>query len=81
MKIEEKYTKVGERGQIVIPKSIREKYGIKPKQMLRIVEMPGEIMIRKPVTEEPEKRFFELLTKTGLSSKYWKRIHKEREER
>ena len=33
MKIEEKYVKVGERGQIVIPKSMRVSEGIKPNQI------------------------------------------------
>ncbi len=41
---------VGERGQITIPKSIREKYGIKPKQPVIIEEKDGEIVIKPVIT-------------------------------
>lgn len=81
MKIEEKYTKVGERGQIVIPKSFREIEGIKPNQFVKILREPGQIVIRKvsPV-KEPEDVIFNILTKAKFSEKDWERIHKEREE-
>lgn len=81
MKFEEKYVKVGERGQIVIPKKIREREGIRPMHFVKVIDMPGQIVIKKVTSGEPEKRFFELLGKTGLSSKDWGRIHRLREER
>lgn len=39
---------IGERGQITIPKSIRESLGIRPGMKLEIVEENGTIMLRKP---------------------------------
>lgn len=45
---------VGERGQVTIPKSIRKKYNIKPKQPVIIEDRNGEIVI-KPVIVIPKK--------------------------
>ena len=83
MKIEEKYVKVGERGQIVIPKSMRVSANIKPKQILRIKNIPGAIVIEKPSTvKSPEEKILDILTKTKVkfTEKDWEQIHKEREE-
>ncbi len=46
---------VSERGQITIPKSIREKYGIKPKQSVIIEEKNGEIVIKPVITIPKDK--------------------------
>ncbi len=46
---------VSDRGQITIPKSIRDKYGIKPKQPVIIEEKNGEIVI-KPVVTIPKNK-------------------------
>ena len=40
-------TVIGERGQITIPKPIRESLGIRPGMKLEIVEEDGVIMLRK----------------------------------
>ena len=45
---------IGERGQITIPKEIREKYGIKKKQPLIIEDKDGKIVI-KPAVAVPIK--------------------------
>jgi len=37
---------VGERGQITIPRSLRRKYGIKPKQPVVVEDRDGEIVIK-----------------------------------
>jgi len=78
----EKYVKVGERGQIAIPKEIREREGIAPKQIVRIVNVGGEIII-KPQKRKiaPEDKILEILQKAKLGDKDWKEIRKEREER
>ncbi|MBI2543198.1 MAG: AbrB/MazE/SpoVT family DNA-binding domain-containing protein [Candidatus Aenigmarchaeota archaeon] len=84
MKIEEKYTKVGERGQIVIPKSMRDSEHIKPNQILRIKNIPGAIIIEKPsIVKSPEEKILETLTKIKVkfTEKDWEQVHKEREER
>ena len=41
-------TVIGERGQITIPKPIRESLGIRPGMKLEVVEENGTIMLRKP---------------------------------
>ncbi|ASJ10876.1 AbrB family transcriptional regulator [Thermococcus sp. P6] len=38
-------TKVSSKGQIVLPKSIREKFGISPGDEVEILEFGGEIVI------------------------------------
>ncbi len=80
MKIEEKYVRVGERGQVVIPKALREAEGIRPRQLVRIMGEPGQIVIRKTShVKEPEDVIFDILGKMKLTDKDWKRIHKQRE--
>jgi len=82
MKIEEKYVKVGERGQVVIPKSLRDAEGIKPHQFVKIISEPGQIVIRKvSPAKEPEDVIFNILKKAKFTNKDWEMIHKEREER
>lgn len=43
---------VSEKGQVLIPKAIREKYGVKPGGKVRLVEKPDGIVIR-PAPEDP----------------------------
>lgn len=84
MKIEHKYTKVGARGQIVIPKSIRDAEGIRPNQILRIKNIPGAIVIEKPAkVKSPEEAILDIVNKIKVkfTEKDWEEIHKEREER
>ncbi len=40
------------KGQILIPKRLREKYGVKPGSRVQILEEPGGILI-KPAPEDP----------------------------
>ncbi len=78
----QKYVKIGERGQIAIPKDIREKEGIAPKQIVRIVSINGEMTIKLLRREKiPENRILEILERTKLSDKDWREIKKDREER
>lgn len=78
----EKYVKVGERGQIAIPKEIRDREGIVPRQLVKIIDLGGEIIIRHHRREkEPEDRILEILQKAKLSSRDWEEIRTEREER
>lgn len=82
MKIEQKYVKVGERGQIVIPKSMREEEDMRPNQLVRIIKEPGQIVIRKATSSKsPEDSIFEILGKMKFTENDWKKIQKEREER
>lgn len=78
----EKYVKVGERGQIAIPKEMRRKEGIEPKQIVRIMNVGGEIIIKPQKRKQtPEDRILEILQKSKLGEKDWEEIKKERKER
>jgi len=39
--------KVGERGQITIPKDLRERFGIRPSSEVEVVEKEGRLVILK----------------------------------
>ena len=45
-------TQVSPKGQILIPKAIREKYGVKPGSKVQILEKSGDLVI-KPAPEDP----------------------------
>ena len=78
----EKYVKVGERGQIAIPKEIRDKEGIEPKNIVKVLDISGEIIIRTQKSKvSHEDRILEILQKSKLGDKDWEEIKKEREER
>lgn len=79
--IVEKYVKIGERGQIVIPKEIRDKENIQPEDRLKLINLDGEIIIK---VEKPERqaelRALELLKKAKLTEKDWQEIRRMRKE-
>ncbi len=43
---------VSQKGQVLIPKAIREKYGVKPGSNVHILEEPDSIVV-KPAPEDP----------------------------
>jgi len=45
-------TQVSPKGQILIPKAIREKYGVKPGSKVQILEKSDNLVI-KPAPEDP----------------------------
>ena len=53
-------TTVSERGQITIPKALRESLGIRPGQVLEMREEEGRIVATKVAAEDP------LATVTGI---------------
>ena len=46
-------TRVTERGQITIPKAVRERLGIRPGQELEVREQDGAIVAYKAATTDP----------------------------
>lgn len=78
----EKYAKVGERGQIAIPKEMREREGIEPRNLVKLLNIGGEIIIRTQKTEKShEDRILEILRKSRLGDRDWEEMKKERDER
>ena len=78
----EKIVRVGEKGQITIPKEAREKWLINAGDNARIVVMPsGVISVRILKKEQPEDRLVNFLNKMpGIDAeKAWKEVEKQRE--
>ena len=75
----QEYVKVGERGQITIPKAIREKELIRSNEILKIIDIPGAIIIEKISTKSPEDVILDVLREAKLTDEDWEEIHKERE--
>jgi len=69
-------TKVSSRGQVVIPKEIRERLGLKPGTILN-VSIEGKRIILEPALEPPE-IFVELGEKSG---EILRELRRESEER
>ncbi|ERH08251.1 MAG: looped-hinge helix DNA binding domain, AbrB family [Halonotius sp. J07HN4] len=44
--------KIGERGQITIPKELRERHGLKSGEEIAIIETDDEIVLKPPTDEE-----------------------------
>ena len=60
-------TKVGPKGQIVIPKPIREKLGVKPDDIV-LLDIERERLVVEKVIEDPLKAIFEFSQKFGRKS-------------
>jgi len=75
-----KIVKVGERGQIVIPKAMRKREGIKPKSIVKIINYgTGNIIISKIYeTKSPEEKFLEALQSLKIPKNAWQIIQGER---
>ncbi len=80
---------VGERGQITIPRRLREKYSIKPKQPVVIEDRDGEIVIKPAVVvpldrlkalvkEYDEEALQEILESNKVSPQEEERVFKKR---
>ena len=50
--------KVGPKGQVVLPKRIRDRLGIDPGQRVRVDEVDGEVRVRKLATVEELRGIF-----------------------
>ena len=70
-------SKVTTKGQIVIPKKIREKYGIYPSTSIRWIEKKDGILM-VPVTEDPIVAARGMLKGTGVLKAYLGEKNKER---
>ena len=63
--------KIGERGQVTIPKKIREKYGLTPNMEVSFVEEEQGVLIRKKGPEaSPVRQVFGILGKSGSTDNY-----------
>lgn len=56
---------MGPKGQVVLPKRIRDRLGIKPGQHVRVDEVDGEVRVRKLATVEELRGIFKDLPGRG----------------
>ena len=48
--------KLGERGQVTVPKALRDRFGLKGSTEVEFVEEGGELILRKKVSSQPRTR-------------------------
>lgn len=61
-----KRSRVSEKGQVTIPKGIRDRLGIGPGELLEFEEAPeGQIVARKVVTRDPVDEVYGVLALEG----------------
>ena len=53
---------VGERGQVTIPKTVRDRLGIRPGQQVDVTEEHGRVIMAKVVDDDPIRRVYGTLT-------------------
>jgi len=58
--MEQEVTVIGERGQVVIPKEVRMKLGLKPRTRL-LVTRKGDVVVMKKLDLEQERRELEAI--------------------
>lgn len=62
--------RIGERGQVTIPKKLREKYGLEPHDEVAFLERRGELILQKSTVPQEDSRFrrwIGYLGRTGTS--------------
>ena len=63
--------KIGERGQITIPKDLREKYGFFPSIVIEFISEEGGVKIQKKTKHRsPVKEVYGILGKKERTDKY-----------
>ncbi|CAB5111477.1 hypothetical protein D3OALGA1CA_5743 [Olavius algarvensis associated proteobacterium Delta 3] len=67
--------KIGDRGQVTIPKEIREKYGLLPKVEVEFVQDEGGLLIRKKTSHaSPIEKVYGILKKHESTDPYMEEI-------
>lgn len=63
--------KIGERGQVTIPKNIREKYGLLPNIEVEFIpEKTGVLIVKKNHDRSPVEKVFGVLNKNEKTDRY-----------
>jgi len=76
--MEEAVVKIGERGQMVIPASMRKREGFLPNTYVRVIDLDGNLILTK-VEFDPIEELIEAVKELNLSDKDWTEIKGERD--
>jgi antitoxin PrlF len=57
---------LGERGRVTIPKSVRDRLGLRPGQRLDVVEQDGRVVMTKDLSDDPVARLYGTLRIGGV---------------
>lgn len=76
--MEDAIVKIGERGQMVIPASMRRNEGFLPNTYVRVIDFDGKLLISK-VELEPMDELLTAVKELNLSDDDWVEIRKERD--
>lgn len=67
--------KIGDRGQVTIPKTIREKYGLLPQVEVEFVQDKSGLLIRKKTSQaSPIEKVYGILKKYESTDPYMEEI-------
>ncbi len=73
--------RIAQKGQITIPKSIRDEDGLKEDDMLLVTHMPGgDIILRKQIPKRPEDLMLDAIRRSPPfdANKAWEEVKAER---
>jgi AbrB family looped-hinge helix DNA binding protein len=71
---------VSEKGQVTIPKALRERLGLRPGQVLDFHEEQGRLVGTKQTAEDPIERVFGILKTVGNTDAVLRRLRGEADE-
>jgi AbrB family looped-hinge helix DNA binding protein len=61
-------TRVSEKGQITVPKVLRDRFGIRPGDELDVIDDGGRLVLSKAVTDDPVAAVYGILDAEGRST-------------
>lgn len=80
--ISEKTVQIGEKGQITIPKAVRDYWGVHPNDLIRMTMLPSGLLMAHTIKKiVPEDRIFSTVSRMPKinADKLWKEVESERE--
>jgi antitoxin PrlF len=70
-------SRVGERGQVTIPKPLRDSLGIRPGQVVHFTEERGRLVMRKAMPVDPVEAVYGILELEGSTDEAIRRLRGE----
>ena len=67
-------TVVSEKGQVTIPKRLRDRFGIRPGDVLDVTEEGGRLVVRKTTAHDPFDELYGVVALDGGTDAFWSRF-------